>query len=63
MNSASNQKKKEYFLEGIKLLLHDGENIDNFLNVLKEYEDALQNRQLIIDNLFEEVKKIKQLKL
>ncbi len=63
MNSASNQKKKEYFLEGIKLLFHDGENIDNFLNVLKEYEDALQNRQLIIDNLFEEVKKIKQLKL
>lgn len=63
MNDAKKDAKKDYYLEGIKLLLHDGETVENYAAVLLEYSEALVKRKQIITDLFEEVKKIKKLKV
>ena len=55
-------KTKSYYLEGIKLLLQQGETIENFKDVLKEYQEALNLRQERIDSLYNEIKIIKKLK-
>ena len=39
------------------------ENIDNFLQVRKEYQESLQARREHIKNLYKEIKKIKNLKV
>lgn len=54
---------REYFLEGIHLMLSQGENIENFQNVLLEYRDALVAKQETIDKLNKEIKIIKKLKV
>lgn len=63
MNASTKQSKKEYFLEAIKLLLHEGETIENYSIIAKEYNEALQKRKQIIEDLFTEVKNIKKLKV
>lgn len=63
MNASTKQSKKEYFLEAIKLLLHEGETIENYSIIAKEYNEALQKRKQIIEDLFTEVKNIKELKV
>lgn len=63
MNEAKKEDKKNYYLEGIKLLLRDGETVENYAEVLVEYKDAYVKRKQIIYNLFEEVRKIKKLKV
>ena len=55
--------KKKYYEEGIKILLSKGETIENFQNILSEYENALQLKTQSIDKLFNEVKAIKKLKV
>ncbi len=63
MNAATTDKKHNYYKEGIELLLQEGETFDNYHNVLCEYEDALSNRQDIIDKLYNEIKIIKKLRV
>ena len=63
MNATNKQDKKEYFLEGIKLFLHEGETVENYSIIAKEYEEALQKRKQIIEDLFQEVRNIKKLKV
>ena len=63
MNLAKNDKKKNYYLEGMKMLLSQGETLDNFKQILSEYENALVERQKIIDDLYEEIKIIKKLRV
>lgn len=63
MNASTKQSKKEYFLEAMKLLLHEGETIENYSIIAKEYNEALQKRKQIIEDLFTEVKNIKKLKV
>ena len=60
-----NKKKEEkkYYEEGMKLLFSEGENFDNYPDVLSEYKEALENRNGIIDSLFDEIKIIKKLKV
>lgn len=62
MQNSKKDKDKEYFLEGIKLMLSDGETIDNFHQILNEYLDALKLKQESIDKLYKEIKIIKKLK-
>ena len=40
MNKSKKDKDKEYFLEGIKILLSQDENIDNFISVSGDYKKA-----------------------
>lgn len=63
MNNAPNEKKRNYFKEGMKLLFSEGENYDNYPTVLEEYQTALNERQKIIDDLYKEIKIIKKLKV
>ena len=61
--TAKKDDKKQYFIEYTKLYLDKDENIDNFLQIKDEYENALKVRQDKIDNLYNEISKIKKLKM
>ena len=63
MTQSKKDKDKEYFLDGIKMLLLPEENIDNFLSVLEDYKNALVNKLEMIDKLNYEIKIIKRLKV
>lgn len=47
----------------MKVLLRDGETIENYMNIYNEYQDAYNARKAIIDNLYKEIKIIKKLKV
>lgn len=63
MNQASNEKKKNYFFEGMKLYLKPEETVDNYKQILAEYKEAYKKRKETIDNLYSELKVIKKLKV
>lgn len=63
MNNAKKPEQKDYYASGIKLLLKQGESIENYRNVLNEYNDALVIRKKRIDDLYKEIKIIKRLKI
>ncbi len=59
------QKTKDYYIEGIELLLKskDGETKENYKQVLEEYKNALDIRQGRIDKLYNEIRIIKKLRV
>ena len=61
MNSASKEKDKKYYLDGIKALLKKDETIDNYIEIHEEYKDAYITRRAMIDKLYAEIKIIKKL--
>ena len=61
--SSDNEKKKNYYLEGMKYLLIGQETIDNYLEILNSYRDIVRTKNEHIDKLFEEIKAIKKLKI
>ncbi len=63
MENSSKEKTKNYYLEGIKLLLQAEETIENSDKILEEYKHALVVRQERIQKLYDEIKIIKQLKV
>lgn len=62
MQYSKKDKDKEYYKNGVKMLLKDNETIDNFLGVLDEYNEALAVRTTKIDDLHDEIKKIKKMR-
>lgn len=63
MEKAKKDSDKEYFFEGFKLMLAEGENLDNFKNVFEDYKKALNAKELQTEKLYEEIKIIKKLKI
>ena len=63
MNIATTDRKRNYYKEGIEMLFSDGENFNNYNKILSEYEEALINREKIIDGLYQEIKIIKKLRV
>lgn len=63
MNAASTDKEKQYYLEGIKLLLKKSETLENYNEMHKEYLDAYTMRKSMIDKLYDEIKIIKKLRV
>ena len=63
MVEAHNDKKKAYYEECIKMLLEGNETLQNYQFVLEEYRTAQVKRKEIIDNLFNEIKMIKKLRV
>ena len=63
VQNSNKEKTKSYYLEGIKLLLQQGESFENYSNVLKEYREALNVRELKVKQLYDEIKIIKKLKV
>lgn len=63
VEKAKKEKDKNYYLEGMKLLLKNNESLENFITISEEYKKAYETRKAIIDNLYNEIKIIKKLKV
>lgn len=61
-DKAKKDKDKEYYREYMRLLFQQGENFENYKQVASEYEIALENREKVIDRLYQEIAIIKKLK-
>ena len=57
------EKGKNYYAEGMKCLFAQGENFDNFKDVLEEYKAALVTRTDVIKKLHNEIKIINKLRV
>ena len=63
MENAKKEKDRNYYLEGMKMLLKNNETIDNYTLIFEEYKNAYEKRKAIIDNLYNEIRIIKKLKV
>ena len=63
MNNAKSERKKKYYLEGMQALFEKGETPENFHSFYDQYKNAYATRKKIIDNLYNEIKVIKKLKV
>lgn len=63
MENAKKEKDKNYYLEGMKMLLKKNETLENYQSFYEEYKTAYAHRKAIIDNLYKEIKIIKKLKV
>ena len=63
MNEAKTEKKKNYYMEGIKILLKKEETFEDYKRLYAEYSETYTKRKAIIDNLWHEAKIIKKLKV
>lgn len=63
MEKKKSEKDKNYYLEGIKMLMHQGETVENIQNVYTELKEAFDMRKKEIDHLWDEIKVIKRLKV
>ena len=61
--NAKTQDLNEYYLAGMESLLQVGETIDNYKKIRQEYIDALEMRKKHIDDLYNEIKIIKKLRV
>ena len=62
MNSAKDDNTKNYYLEGMKVLMTGRETVENYSEILESYKNILNTKISQIDNLFAEIKAIKKLK-
>lgn len=63
MNKAKREKDKNYYLEGMKMLMKNNETPENYLEIYEQYKNAYETRKAMIENLFNEIKIIKKLKV
>ena len=63
MIQAKTESKKQYFLEYMKIYFKETENIDNFKQFYIDFKNAYELRKSKIDNLYNEAKIIKKLKV
>lgn len=63
MEAAKKEKDKNYYLEGIKMLLQQGETVEKVSQVYNELQEAYDFRKKEIDHLWDEIKIIKKLKI
>ena len=63
MEGTKNEKKKDYYLEGINMLFASGENLENFDQIYEEVKTSYAFRKEEIENLHKEIKIIKKLKI
>ena len=63
MNKAKTDKKKNYYLKGMKIFLEKNETPENYHQILTEYRESYERRKKAIDTLFDEIKIIKKLKV
>ena len=63
MNKTTKNKDKDYYLNGMKMLLEKGETLENYKTVLEEYRQAYITRKEQLDNLNQEFKNMKKLKV
>lgn len=61
MDLSQSEKKRNYYMEGIQMLLQENETLDNYFSILSEYEHAISIREDRIDKLYKEISVIKKL--
>lgn len=62
-DNSNKEKTKNYYHEGMKLLFQEGEDFQNYLQILQEYRQALSIREKMIERLYLEIKIIKKLRV
>lgn len=62
-DSASKPEKKDYYFTGMKILLQKNETLQNYEQILEEYKNALVIRNKRIEDLYNEIKIVKRLKV
>ena len=60
---AKSEKKKNYYLSGMKYLLVGQESVDNYEEILNSYRRIVKEKKEHIDKLFSEIKTMKKLKI
>lgn len=63
MLKSKKDKDKQYYENGINILLQDSETIQNYTTVLQEYKSAYNLRKEKLDKLNDEINKIKKMKI
>ena len=63
MEKSKKEKDKNYYLEGMKILMKNNETVENYMDIYEEYKKAYETRKAMIDNLYNEIKIIKKLKV
>ena len=63
MEKAKKEKDKQYYLEGMKVLLKNNETVENIDSIYEEFKEAYKTRKAIIENLYDKKKKIKKLRV
>lgn len=63
MQTTKREKKKEYYKACIESLFEGGETIGNFIYILEEYSAVQLKKKEHINNLFNEIKEIKKLRV
>ena len=63
MNSAKKDSQREYFKQYAEMYFEKGETFDNIAEIEQEYINAFNVRKAKIDNLYNEIKIIKKLKV
>lgn len=63
METAKKEKDKNYYLEGMKMLLKPEETLETYKKLYEEYKQAYEKRKSIINELNKEIKIIKKLKI
>lgn len=61
--SSKSDKKKTYYLNGMKLLMIDRETVDNYSEILNSYRNITEEKSQLVKDLFKEIKSIKKLKV
>lgn len=60
---AKKEKERDYYREGMKMLFAQGENFENYQQILDEYRHAIIIRQDVKEKLYNEIKIIKKLRI
>ena len=63
MLESKTEDKKNYYLEYMKIYFKENENFDNFEQIHENYKSAYEMRKQKVDNLYNEIKIIKKLKV
>ena len=62
MNNAKKEQDKTYFKDYMRVLFEQGENFENYNQVLNEYESTLKQKEDLVERLKKEIEIIKTLK-
>ena len=62
-DDSDKEKTKDYYHEGMTILFQQGETMENYIQILDEYKEALKVRKHVIEQLYDEIKIIKRLKV
>ena len=63
MNQSKRQEDIDFYKEYIPGFFKNNESFDNFEQIYQEYKDAYNSKKKSVDDLFDEIKKIKKLKV